>query len=182
MSEFEFSIGLIATYCNNWPWLQVTCDQSTLYDGEIPGTQTLRFTVPIGNSCNIKLIGIKKYNDTRLGINGEILEDKSLRIDHVSINGIDMSDEFIRNLSFKDDQGTESAFLNQTFYSNGIISFDVEQTIIEWIIKKKFIELLPTYGTSTAKYQTTFSKFEYGSLYEKISKLEALINDKNLNL
>ena len=183
MAIINFSIELIAIHCNNWPWLQIICDQSILYDGEIKGRQNLNFSISTENqSCNIKLLGIKKHNDTKLDANGKILEDKSLRINSVLIDDIVMGDEFIKNLKFKNEQEIESAFVNQTFYSNGIISIDIEQPVTDWIIKKKFIELLPTYGTSKAKYETKFSKFEYGSLYEKISKIEALINDQNTNL
>jgi hypothetical protein len=183
MPSFELSIGLTAAHCNRWPWLQITCDQSILYDNEIHGGQNLTLTIPFENNlCNIKLIGIKKYHDTKIDSDGKIIEDKSLRIDNISINDINMGDEFIRHLNFKDEQGNEISFLNQTFYLNGSISIDINQPIIDWIIEKKFIVLLPTYGNSTAKYETTFSKFEYKLLNEKIAKIEALINDKNLNL
>jgi len=183
MSGFELSIGLTAVQCNSWPWLEITCDQSILFDKEIKDHQTLTFTIQSNNKhCNIKLIGIKKHNDTLVDSNDNIIKDKSLRIDKISINNIDMGDEFIRHLKFINEQGEEFDFLNQTFYSNGTISIDIKHPIIDWMIEKKFIALLPMYGNSTAKYETTFSKFEYQSLNEKIAKIEALINDQNPNL
>jgi hypothetical protein len=183
MSNFEFSIELIAVHCNTWPQLQITCDQTILFDDEVQNYQKLTFTIPINDTrCNIKLIGIKKDNDTKMDTDGRIVEDKSLRIHAILIDGINMGDEFIRHLKFNDNHKSESKFLSQTFYSNGHISIDIEQPILDWIIEKKFISLLPTYSTSTCKYETTFSKFEYASLNEKIAKIEKLINDKNPNL
>ena len=183
MSKFELSIGLTAVQCNSWPWLQITCDQSILFNNEIQDYQSLTFPIqPNSKHCNIKLIGIKKYNDTLVDFDGKIIKDKSLRIDKISINDIDMGDEFIRHLKFSNEQGEKFDFLNQTFYSNGSISIDITHPIVDWIIEKKFIALLPLYGDSSAKYETTFSKFEYKSLNEKIAKIEALINDQNPNL
>jgi hypothetical protein len=183
MSSFELSIGLTAVHCNSWPWLQITCDQYILFNNEIQDHQTLTFIIQNNNKhCNIKLLGIKKYNDTLVDPNSKIIKDKSLRIDKISINDIDMGDEFIRHLKFINEQEEKFDFLNQTFYSNGSITIDITHPIIDWIIEKKFIALLPLYGNSTAKYETTFSKFEYQSLNEKIAKIEALINDQNINL
>ena len=183
MVNFNFSITVTPSHCNTWPWFQVNCGHTILYDGLIEYKQTLNFNISSeDNSCHISLIGIKKRKDTAVGINGEILKDKTLYVDNITINDINMGDEFIRHLSIKDINGNTALFSNKTFYLDGEVGIDITFPIIDWVIETKFISLLPTYQNSENMFESTFSKFEYNLLHNKINQIKALLNDQNSNL
>jgi len=168
----KFSIELTAKYCNSWPWLQITNNNVVIYDNEIKETQSISLNITGGV---LKLIGIKKNNDTQLSADNKIIQDKLLRVDKIVIDDIDMGIEFIRHLKFNNELGTEVSFLNTTFYENGEITINLQEPILSWIIEEKFIKLLSTYGDDKRMYSSVFSKFKYSVLHEKIKNLRNLI-------
>ena len=183
MFDFKLSINLTPSYCNSWPHLKISSNDVILYNDLITEDRTLTFNIRSDEpTCLIQLDGIKKNHDTILDRDGNILKDKFLRVNSISINDINMGEEFIRWLDGNFDNGESMPFLNQTFFFNGSVSFNVRLPILDWIIESKYIAPASRYRDTDNILESRFSKFKYDSLYEKISKIESLLNDKNSSL
>ena len=126
----------------------------------------------------IELIGIDKQQganniwDTCVDDTGKITQDKTLVIQRVQLNGIDMGQQWIYRL-----QAPEFSY--GVWYGNSTVSFEFTEPVMSWIIASKFAD---SDCADSIKYNNYNSKFNYDILKQQIQSIRQQINDQDSSL
>jgi hypothetical protein len=167
-----------STWCNSWPSLEILHNQRPIFSGIIK--EKLLLDVALSPSAHnvIELTGIGKQQgannvwDTRIDDTGRIIEDKTLAIQRVELNGIDMGQPWIHSLAAPD-------FSYGVWYGNSTVRFEFTEPVMNWIIASKFVN---NTNTDSIKYNNYNSKFNYEVLKQRIQHIRQQINDQDSSL
>ena len=167
-----------STRCNSWPSLEILHNQRQIFSGTVK--EKLRLEVALSPSAHniIELTGIGKQQgtnnvwDTRVDDAGRIIEDKTLAIQRVELNGIDMGQRWIHSLVAAD-------FSYGVWYGNSTVRFEFTEPVMNWIIASKFAD---STNADTVKYNNYNSKFNYDVLKQRIQHIRQQINDQDSSL
>lgn len=170
-------LDLKATECNGWPRLEIKLNEKNIFNEFIVSNQLISLELDCISYNTLRISGIDKNlnKDTKISDNGSIVSDKSLMINSIKFDSINMGHSWVNSLQFVD-LLTLSSKNFSGFYQNGYIEFCFSFPIIDWIITEKFI--LPEYNQdqNTAIFGGA-DKFKYPPLQEKIKKIKNLLND-----
>lgn len=116
LDQFEFSLVLLATPCQGrWPKVKIAVGQEIIFNDVIFKKEHISYKNTFNN---IKELGVsieyydKQDNDTTVDTVGNIIENQSLTISELNVNGIDIVKtqiiynlgKFYQNLSIKKQQ------------------------------------------------------------------------------
>lgn len=165
------TINITGTEGHDWPHLTININDVIYYDDTVIGNKILSFDLADADVYNVSFAGINKLSgenniwDTILDENGNILKDKSILINDISINSISMGDIWIRSQSFN--SGT---FNYKGFYENGELNFSIENPVLDWIITEKYIK--NQIINNTEMYDGS-DKFDHKNILNKINHIES---------
>ena len=163
--ELEFT----ATHCNSWPCIKIIGNRTALWQGIVEQTQYLDLFLP-QEPTKIEIIGIGKSQgennvwDTRVDATGRIVEDKTLQLTTVKINTIDMTQAWIDRLP---------GLKYGVWYENTTTEFVIEEPVLNWIIKTKFIDQP---RDKSIMYNNFDAKWNYSVLKDRIANLKNQLN------
>ena len=180
-------IELEGFFCNHWPRTKITFNNQLIFFSEIENNKTLTFELDCVERNRITV----EHVDKSFGENGVwdkthdtecILIIKDIRLDKASIGTELLSTlTFITNwtqeqLKYHDqDFIQQNAMINHCMGQlnfNGVINFDFELPIYEWLIKEKFIN--PARKSGSNEMRRGKDKFDYEYIVNKISSIKKL--------
>lgn len=94
LDQFDFVLNLSARSCNGcWPSVRVKVENKIVFDGTVIENQQVRYNSKVNNANEINVC-ISYYNkkdtDTIVDSTGQIIENQSLEITELTVNGIDL--------------------------------------------------------------------------------------------
>jgi hypothetical protein len=178
LNSFEFSLILDSTSANGaHPRVSVKVDDVTIYD-DVVGTNPITFSTKSSmHESNVEIFYYNKtQSDTVVGPNGEILEDQSVTIKSMTVNGVDIvSSGIIYNLGhFHPKLSAEK----QQFYKTNGIDAGPSHTLNlhdngHWELKFKFPVI--TNFVKLKAFQETHEKWPdnelLNAIYDTISRI-----------
>lgn len=168
----NLSISVFGSKVNSWPTLLISINDCIVYNKEVSGSKTISIDVDVTEVYHINISGIgKKFGedgvyDTIVDSQGNIIQDKSLIITDISVNGIAMDDHWIRSLPFFTDNFTN--FSAKGFYTSGELRFSITEPVLDWIINERFIK----HKTQNTQIFGGGDKFEYTEILNKIDHIK----------
>ena len=191
----NFSIKLEGTFCNHWPIVKIIFNGRVIHFAEVRSTEILNFELDCftKNRLTIEHLGksFGKDNVWDTDQHGDcVIKIQDIQLDQVSI-GEELRSNLIFVTNWTDEQlaSTPEDFVKQ--YSviehcmgqmnfNGIINFDFEVPVYEWLIKEKFINPIKKLNLTVYSGQ---GKFDYEYILNKINSIKQnYFNDSNFNL
>lgn len=94
LTKFDFELKLLATPCRGvWPKVKVTIDKDVVFNGVIVEQQQINYNNEF-NNINYLDVSIEYYDkqdhDTTVDSNGQIIENQSVTISELTVNGINI--------------------------------------------------------------------------------------------
>lgn len=175
---------LTGNYCNEYPFLTIRYNKDPIYSDYICNQTVLEFDVDLIDVGVITLIGIQKSDgvngkwDTMLDNTGQIVKDKNLQINKITIDNIDMGTPWINSLLIHK-ENNEIIPCQSGMWNNGSIQFVIKAPTLSWIIEEKFI------NNNNQHLPKDFSgqdKFDYEYIRCKIKSIKNIIHDQKSNL
>lgn len=184
--KVHISIELQGFFCNHWPQAKITFNNQLIYFSEIKNTEILNFELncTTNNTLTIEHLG-KSFGKDNIWDTDQhndcVLKIQDIKLDQVSI-GEELRSNLIFVTKWSDEQLAHSTeeFIKQ--YSvikncmgqlnfNGIINFNFEVPVYEWLIKEKFINPSKKF---TLNMHSGQGKFDYEYILNKINSMKQL--------
>jgi len=104
----DIEVDVVGTFCNSWPNLIIEINNRKIYDDNIIGTQSLNLKLDqLMNKNNQIILGMVGKNfgknnlwDTKI-VNNKIIEDKTIRILSLRMEGVECKDLFDSKFNVK---------------------------------------------------------------------------------
>ena len=167
------TLNLYGNKCNDYPTVNIQLNNSTVYSCTVIDNMFIDLPVYIQDGDVIKIHGIGKRHgedgvwDTKVDSQGNILEDKFLRIDSITIFNLAMGKEWIRSINNGSD----------TLYDDGTIEFTIRKPFTDWLIEEKYIKQEQNTPDNLASSYRGHGRFAYAEIEKRIAAIKTLLND-----
>jgi hypothetical protein len=171
----KISVKAIGTFCNTWPNLVIEINNQKIYDGLLEGAQDIELyhddLLKKGNmfviGMNNKSFGKNRIWDTK-SENNKIIEDKSIKIQSLKLEGVECKDLFGNKFHVRRVDKQPSYFPDQveavdTMNYNGYFCFGFDLPLYNFLINKKFKK-----ATKKISYFSNYTKVFHYEHEEKI--------------
>ncbi len=182
----KLCFNLTGNHCNEYPFLTIYYNKDNIYCDYICNQTVLEFEVDLSDIGIVTLSGIQKSNgldgkwDTMLDNSGQIVKDKNLQINNISIDNIDMGKPWINCLPMHKEHN-KTIPCQAGMWDNGSIQFAIKPPVLNWIIEEKFINPTVQHQHSDKDFSGQ-DKFDYEYIQRKIKSIKHLIHDQKSNL
>lgn len=152
-------LTFVASFCNDWPILQIEANRQTVYTGRIEQTATISFSFEATADNLITIKYTNKRNgpdvwDTVIDQSGNILQDQHAVLTGVRLNGA-RCDWVIDSMIWNYADGRQKH--NRGFMDLiGHMDMNFPQDVFEWIIEHR---------KSTATTSNKKSSLDYSEIY-----------------
>jgi hypothetical protein len=159
------------------PRISILINTDVVYEGIVDGLAYIDIPVELKDNDVITLVGIGKRNgedgvwDTKVDFSGNIISDKYLIINNITIDYIAMGSEWISSIN------SLGNFESTSIYKNGELSFVVHEPVLDWIIEEKFIKPEQKELSNRADSYSGAGKFDYNYIRNKINAIKQLLDD-----
>ena len=180
-NQVNLELELQARDCQSrWPNVQILLGTNLVYDGPVVGSQLITASIDVTDFSTELIVVMygKTEQDTIVGQDGNILQNQSLHISKLVLNGVDIiKNRFIykglfnmtllpQKTEFFRKHNIKTSVTDYNFYENGTWSLPLELPILTGITK---------YVTTTEVYE----KIDYQStLLDIINKINIFTKDK----
>jgi hypothetical protein len=175
----KIEVEVVGSFCNTWPNLIIEINNEVIFDGLVEGKKhlALEFEELIEKNnvlvigMNNKSFGQNKIWDTKTKQN-VILEDKTIRVLSLKLNGVECRDLFGNKFYVKRTHKQPSYFPDvvdsvDTMNYNGYFTFSFDMPLYNSIINKKFKK---DGGPTNASYFSNYTKVFHYEDEKKIIK------------
>jgi hypothetical protein len=177
----KLKLDLFGSNCNEYPILSVLHNENTVYSGHIVEKCVVEIDLELKEYNTITLAGINKSNgenqkwDTVVDNNYNIIQDKYLVVNDISIDDIFMGIEWVKALRFESVTDTDNNVFSG-WWQNGSVTFEIKLPLLDWIIQEKFIraELIQNINLNDRSGE---SRFDYKYIQNKIHAIKNIISD-----
>jgi hypothetical protein len=177
----KLKLDLFGSNCNEYPILSVLHNENIVYSGHIVENCVVEIDLELKEHNFITLVGINKSNgenkkwDTVVDNNNNIIQDKYLAVNDISVDDISMGIEWVKALRFEPATDTNNnVFIG--WWQNGSVTFQIELPLLDWIIQEKFIRAESTQNTNSND-RSGESRFDYEYIQNKIQAIKNIISD-----
>jgi hypothetical protein len=182
----KLCFNLTGNHCNEYPCLTIYYNKDNIFCDYIYNQTVLEFDVDFSDIGIITLSGIQKSNglndkwDTVLDNTGQIVKDKNLQINNISVDNIDMGTPWINRLPMCK-ENNETISCQSGMWDNGSIQFAIKAPVLNWIIEEKFINPVIQHQSPIKNFSGQ-DKFDYEYIRHKIKSIKSIIHDQKSNL
>ena len=154
LKRFDFELNVSTTACDGrWPWVKVTIENEVVFDNCIIESQKISYS----NEFDVNELAVsieyynKQDNDTTVDSTGQIVENQSVTISNLTVNGIDIVKTqliyrlgmFYQKLStakqkYYTDNGFDTGPSHTLFLcENGIWKLNFKLPVVQHLVKLK---------------------------------------------
>ena len=179
MNSVCINVEVEGTWCNHWPKLRLSVNDSIYFDNEINGKNNINITAPL--QTNNKLI-IQHY-DKSFGQNGQwdtqseegkIVQDRAIILKSISLNDVDITKYILENCPLITDD--KQVVYTDYIGFNGTIEVNFTQPVYDWIINT--IVKPRSKITSDLIIETSYNNhYDYIRDLAELEELENILNE-----